>query len=208
MCLRLIIVGGLYFPLRIASRFSSVVQLLLFALASAIIGVASLTTYAQQTNPVDRKVTNPMTDTPNVNPLTQDQPVRPRTRPRQGEPLEATDELKVDSSTQKISGPENARVFVHEGNVDARIGTYRLQADKVASVYWNSSCRASTSRMSGWTHQAILPRLRDREHRLPRRAAHAGGTQGVGRATTNAVVASSVAVHRRGLPGHESCSSS
>ena len=29
-----------------------------------------------------------------------------------------------------------------------------------------------------------------------------GGTQGVGRATTNAVVASSVAVHRRRLPGH------
>src|SRR5439155_606321 len=27
---------------------------------------------AQQTNPVDRKVTNPITDTPNVNPLTQD----------------------------------------------------------------------------------------------------------------------------------------
>ena len=42
--------------------------------------------------------------------------------------------------------------------------------------------------------QAVLPRLRHRQHRLPRRAAHHGGTQGVGRATTNAVVASSVAV--------------
>ena len=32
------------------------------------------------------------------------------------------------------SGPENARIFVYEGNVDVRIGTYRLQADKV-TVY-------------------------------------------------------------------------
>src|SRR6266567_3566578 len=31
--------------------------------------------YAQQ-NPVERKVENPITDTPNVNPLQQDQPVR------------------------------------------------------------------------------------------------------------------------------------
>src|SRR5260370_16922995 len=33
--------------------------------------------WAQETNPVERKVTNPITDTPNVNPLQQDQPVRP-----------------------------------------------------------------------------------------------------------------------------------
>jgi LPS-assembly protein len=75
-----------------------------------------------------------MTDTPNVNPLTQDQPVRPRVPARRGEPAEATDLLKVDAGTQTVSGPENARVFVYEGNVDARIGTYRLQADKV-TVY-------------------------------------------------------------------------
>ncbi len=102
------------------------------ALASGMLCPAPAAT-AQQTNPVDRKVTNPMTDTPNVNPLTQDQPVRPRTRPRQ-DTVEATDELKVDAARQTVSGPENARVFVYEGNVDARIGTYRLQADKV-TVY-------------------------------------------------------------------------
>jgi LPS-assembly protein len=89
---------------------------------------------AQQTNPVDRKVTNPMTDTPNVNPLTQDQPVKQKTPSRQGEIGEATDLLKVDAGTQTVSGPKEARVFVYEGNVDARIGTYRLQADKV-TVY-------------------------------------------------------------------------
>ena len=88
----------------------------------------------QQTNPVDRKVTNPMTDTPNVNPLTQDQPVRPRQPPKKGTQTETTEELKVDAGTQTVSGPENARIFVYEGNVDARIGTYRLQADKV-TVY-------------------------------------------------------------------------
>ena len=75
-----------------------------------------------------------MTDTPNVNPLTQDQPVRPKLSRGQGVPGQATDELKVDAGTQTVSGPEDARVFVYEGNVDARIGTYRLQADKV-TVY-------------------------------------------------------------------------
>src|SRR5687768_17593800 len=32
----------------------------------------------QQSNPVERKVLNPITDTPNVNPLQQEQPIRPR----------------------------------------------------------------------------------------------------------------------------------
>lgn len=116
-----------------AFRLRSVATIVLFALASAIIGAASRVTSAQQTNPVDRKVTNPMTDTPNVNPLTQDQPIRPPTPRGQGEPAVTTD-LNVEARTQTVSGPENARVFVHEGNVDARIGTYRLQADKV-TVY-------------------------------------------------------------------------
>ena len=89
---------------------------------------------AQQTNPVDRKVTNPMTDTPNVNPLVQDQPVRPRLPARTGTQGETTEDLKIDAGTQTVSGPPNAQVFVYEGNVDARIGTYRLQADKV-TVY-------------------------------------------------------------------------
>jgi LPS-assembly protein len=89
--------------------------------------------FSQQTNPVDRKVTNPMTDTPNVNPLTQDQPIRPRPAQgtAQGVPM---DRLQVDATRQTVSGPENARIVVYEGNVDARIGTYRLQADKV-TVY-------------------------------------------------------------------------
>jgi LPS-assembly protein len=89
---------------------------------------------AQQTNPVDRKVTNPMTDTPNVNPLDTDQLTTRRPQPRAGVPGVSTDQITVDATKQTVSGPETARVAVYEGNVDVRIGTYRLQADKV-TVY-------------------------------------------------------------------------
>jgi LPS-assembly protein len=103
-------------------------------LVSLILAVACQPVLAQQTNPVDRKVANPITDTPSVNPLNTDQPV-PRPQPRPG-PVEAapTDEITVTSIKQSAAGPENARVFLYEGNVDVRIGTYRLQADKV-TVY-------------------------------------------------------------------------
>jgi LPS-assembly protein len=120
--------------LRVAFRPGGLSPLLRFAVLIALLGVASHAALAQQTNPVDRKVTNPMTDTPNVNPLTQDQPVKQKSPAKQGEVSEPTDLLKVDAGTQTASGPEGARVFVYEGNVDARIGTYRLQADKV-TVY-------------------------------------------------------------------------
>jgi LPS-assembly protein len=100
----------------------------------AIIGTGSLSVFAQQTNPVDRKVKNPMTDTPNVNPLEENQPVKQKARTGQQTAGESSDELKIDAGKQTVSGPKEARVFVYEGNVDARIGTYRLQADKV-TVY-------------------------------------------------------------------------
>ncbi len=90
-------------------------------------------TYAQQTNPVDRKVENPITDTPNVNPLQQDQPVRPSS-PGKPPLIQPGDELSVTCVKETVTGPKGAHVSVCEGNVDARIGTYRLQADKV-TVY-------------------------------------------------------------------------
>jgi LPS-assembly protein len=84
---------------------------------------------AQQTNPVGRKVENPITDTPNVNPLQQDQPVRP---PTSKPPLiQPGDTLTVDAAHETVTGTKGAFVTVEEGNVDARIGTYRLQADKI-----------------------------------------------------------------------------
>ena len=120
--------------MRVAFRSGGISTPVRFAILIALLSVALNPAVAQQTNPVDRKVTNPMTDTPNVNPLTQDQPVKQKTPSSQGEIGEATDLLKEDAGTQTVSGPKEARVFVYEGNVDARIGTYRLQADKV-TVY-------------------------------------------------------------------------
>jgi len=106
-----------------------------FPLATLILLLlCQLVVVAQQTNPVDRKVSNPMTDTPSVNPLNPDQPVQRRPPQRNGVQGVSTDRLDVDSSKQSVSGPENARIFLYEGNVDARIGTYRLQADKI-TVY-------------------------------------------------------------------------
>lgn len=118
--------------MRVASLSIRLSPQILLALAS--LAIISLPVLAQQTNPVDRKVTNPMTDTPNVNPLTQDQQPRRQTPPKKGESPVANDELKMDAATQTVTGPKDARVFVYEGNVDARIGAFRLQADKV-TVY-------------------------------------------------------------------------
>jgi LPS-assembly protein len=106
-------------------------------LACASSAQRSLTALAQQPNPVDRQVTNPMTDTPNVNPLTQEQPVRPRLPVKTSDTVaqqQPTQELDVRADKANASGPDTARVIVYEGNVDARIGVYRLQADKI-TVY-------------------------------------------------------------------------
>ena len=104
------------------------------ALVTLLVAFAFPSVLAQQTNPVDRKVANPMTDTPNVNPLNNDQPVQRRPATPGGVQGTATDELSVESARQSVTGPDNAHVFLYEGNVDARIGTYRLQADKI-TVY-------------------------------------------------------------------------
>ncbi|MFN2579124.1 MAG: LPS-assembly protein LptD [Pyrinomonadaceae bacterium] len=86
---------------------------------------------AQQPNPVDRKVENPVTDTPYVNPLQQDQPVRPPATKIQG--IQPGDELHVSCARESVTGTKEARVEVCEGAVDARIGTFRLQADKITT---------------------------------------------------------------------------
>ncbi|MDT5296125.1 MAG: LPS-assembly protein, partial [Acidobacteriota bacterium] len=99
--------------------------------------VADAARAQQQTNPVERKVENPITDTPSVNPLSQEQPpilARPRRRAGDPQGQQPTDVLDVRADHNDVSGPENARVVVYDGNVDARVGIYRLQADKV-TVY-------------------------------------------------------------------------
>lgn len=119
---------------------------LLCAALLSVICLSSPPAFARQTNPVERKVLNPITDTPNVNPLTQEQPILPKPKPSatpgdakavataSASSAQASDEFSVDADKQSVTGEEKARVIVYEGNVDARIGIYRLQADKV-TVY-------------------------------------------------------------------------
>jgi hypothetical protein len=71
-------------------------------LATLTLVFACLVVFAQQTNPVDRKVANPMTDTPNVNPLNTDQPVPRRPAPQNGVQPTAT-----TNSTSRL--PSRAR---------------------------------------------------------------------------------------------------
>ena len=87
---------------------------------------------AQETNPVDRKVSNPITDTPNVNPIQQDVNVSP-TPKKEGanKPEGGGDDVVVYSNHHEGTGEDGKRVVVHEGNVDVHYGIYRLQADKI-----------------------------------------------------------------------------
>ncbi|HXM35650.1 MAG TPA: LptA/OstA family protein, partial [Pyrinomonadaceae bacterium] len=118
--------------MRVASCPSPGRHLILLAFASIFLVVSSTSAPAQQTNPVDRKITNPMTDTPNVNPLTQEQPIPKKQAPKKGEVPQPGDTVTVDSQKQTEIGKDpKARIVVFEGNVDIHVGTYRLQADKV-----------------------------------------------------------------------------
>lgn len=88
---------------------------------------------AQDTNPVERQVSNPLTDTPNINPIAQEQTVKSsRTLPNAGrKPEGGDDDLYVDSDGELVEGEEGNRVFTRTGAVDVRYGIYRLQADKI-----------------------------------------------------------------------------
>src|SRR5260370_37684394 len=118
--------------LRVTSQSSRSFLPIFFGIAIVFGLAGARPARAQESSPVERKITNPITDTPNVNPLQQDQPVRaPSTKPPS---VQAGDTLSVNANKQTTSGTKGAIVEVDEGNVDARIGTYRLQADKV-TVY-------------------------------------------------------------------------
>ncbi|MFN2454462.1 MAG: LPS-assembly protein LptD [Pyrinomonadaceae bacterium] len=139
------IILRLAFPVK-NFRSPFIAAVFLNALACLCIVVfVSMPVCAQSTNPVDREVANPLTDTPNINPLAQDQPPRPRlpvnaatsgdnaaaaANATAGD-LSSLDRVDVAAGRQTVSGPKEARVFLYEGNVDVHVGTYRLQADKV-----------------------------------------------------------------------------
>jgi LPS-assembly protein len=87
---------------------------------------------AQETNPVEKEVANPITDTPNVNPVGPQQKVEINKKQKSGfQPEGGGDEIVVYSDRQTASGDEGKRIVIHEGNVDVRYGIYRLQADKI-----------------------------------------------------------------------------
>ena len=106
----------------------------LAACVGLLLLVAAAARAQQQTNPVDRKVENPITDTPSVNPLNQERPVvRPRRRltGEIGAGEQGADTIDIKAERNEVTGPKNAQVIVYQGNVDIRAGIYRLQADKV-----------------------------------------------------------------------------
>ncbi|MDQ3916946.1 MAG: LPS assembly protein LptD [Acidobacteriota bacterium] len=101
---------------------------------AALLLLAAHARAQQQTNPVERKVENPITDTPSVNPLNEERPVvRPRRRltGSLGAGEQPADTIDIHAERNEVTGPKNAQVIVYQGNVDIRAGIYRLQADKV-----------------------------------------------------------------------------
>ncbi|HMT09663.1 MAG TPA: LPS assembly protein LptD [Pyrinomonadaceae bacterium] len=91
------------------------------------------TVSAQQSNPVERQVANPITDTPNVNPISPEQSIAaPKPKKKQTvEPEGGDGQVVVYSDRQSVSGEAGKRVVTHEGNVDVRYGIYRMQAEKI-----------------------------------------------------------------------------
>jgi LPS-assembly protein len=86
---------------------------------------------AQQTNPVDKQVANPITDTPNINPVSVEDTKAPKKFKSGYTPEGGDGEVVVYSDKQTAEGKEGARIVTHSGNVDVRFGLYRLQANKI-----------------------------------------------------------------------------
>lgn len=95
--------------------------------------VLSIAVGAQVTNPVERQVANPITDTPNINPVSAEQNIttpiikkKPSFEPEGGD-----GNVVVYSDRETAEGLEGARIVQHVGNVDVRYGIYRMQADRI-----------------------------------------------------------------------------
>src|SRR5678815_5600870 len=94
--------------------------------------VCSLSVRSQHTNPVERQVANPITDTPNINPVSAEQSIAAPKKNKTSFDQEGGDgDVVVYSDKQSVEGEEGKRIVVYTGNVDVRYGIYRLQADKV-----------------------------------------------------------------------------
>ncbi|MDM7923932.1 MAG: LPS assembly protein LptD [Pyrinomonadaceae bacterium] len=98
---------------------------------TAAILLCSAAVFGQQTNPVERQVANPITDTPNINPVSPQQNIA-APKPKPGFDPEGGDgEVVVYSQQQAVQGVEGKRIITYSGNVDVRYGIYRMQADKI-----------------------------------------------------------------------------
>ena len=96
------------------------------------VGLSCVTAPAQQTNPVERQVANPITDTPNINPVSAEQNIAPPKKPKASFDQEGGDgDVVVYSEKQTVEGEEGKRILTYTGNVDVHYGVYRLQANKV-----------------------------------------------------------------------------
>lgn len=101
-------------------------------IAIVLVLVSTLVSSGQQTNPVDRRVSNPITDTPNINPVATDQSIEaPKTKKTSFQQEGGGDEVVVYSDRQSVEGEDGKRILVYTGNVDVRYGIYRMQADKI-----------------------------------------------------------------------------
>jgi LPS-assembly protein len=101
-------------------------------LLTVAVSLLCLTAAAQQTNPVERQVANPITDTPNINPVSAEQSIAAPKKPKTSFEQEGGDgDVVVYSEKQTVEGEEGKRILIYTGNVDVRYGIYRLQADKV-----------------------------------------------------------------------------
>lgn len=87
----------------------------------------------QDPNPVERQVANPITDTPNINPVAPEQSIKPPAKTKRPDDDEsiAAGNVVVYSEDQAVEGQQGSRILTYKGNVDARFGRYRMQADKI-----------------------------------------------------------------------------
>jgi len=107
-------------------RFTSILRSL------PVIIVLALSIAAQQTNPVDRQLSDPITDTPNVNPISPERSIEaPKTKKPSFEREGGDGEVVVYSEKQSVTGEAGKRIVTHEGNVDVHYGIYRMQAEKI-----------------------------------------------------------------------------
>lgn len=98
-----------------------------------IIFLFASTVHAQDTNPVDKQVANPLTEKPKANPVEPVQNTKTtKTKQDSDNKSEGSDEDLIVYSVRHIVEDKNGKkIIVHSGNVDVRYGIYRMQADKI-----------------------------------------------------------------------------